>query len=296
MPRYYASAWAGIAVWFLAGIASAQGQPASAPAPSIGADGMAQAVSAVVQRKCAQCHGPQVATPPKGFGSVTDAPRLVQSGKVVPGKPEGSPLFQMISSGKMPPPKARNGALTPEEVEVVRAWIVAGAPAWKPLPSAASAPAQGPQAGQDRSFQGWAGRIGKFHLQLVHFPIALLLAALVAELLNRLRPSPERRWASRFCLWLGAIGAALTAATGWLLSLSRDWSEQEEDLLDPHEWLGTTTAILSLALVAAGGLLLRRGTKAGWIYFTGLVALGVVVSLAGHFGGLLAWGEDFFAW
>lgn len=290
---------AGLAILVLTGSARGQGAAAAtAPGPMAKED-LGPAVLGIVEVKCTQCHGPQVATPPKGFGYVTDLRKLVESGKVVPGKPDDSPLYKMVHSGMMPGKKAKNGELTDRQIEVIRAWIAAGAPAVSGVVASGSttAPAPlGPQAGAT-AFERFAWQVGKHHLQLVHFPIALLLAGVLAELLNRYRPAPERRWCARFCLWLGAISAVATAATGWLLDSSRTWTDQQEEVLDAHGWLGTSAAALAVTMVILGWVLLRKpGKAAAWIYVAGVVGAGVLVSLAGHWGGMVAWGQDLMGW
>jgi uncharacterized membrane protein/mono/diheme cytochrome c family protein len=322
MPRTRISIF--VCVVVAVGIAAprvfAQGPTSSSAANSEARANLAPTVLSLFQVKCVQCHGPQVATPPKGFGYVTDLPKLLQSGKVVPGKPEDSLLFKMISSGMMPPATAKNGGLSPEQVETVRAWIaagaaVAGAPtqpategaASQGVPDAGSAvvpralpsavPRAATQPAAPSSFQRLAAWAGPFHLQLIHFPIALILAGALAEFLNLMRPTPQRRWCARFCLWLGAIGAAASACTGYLLAYSKTWTPPQAEVLEDHEWLGISTAILAAVMLVLGFLLLRRGGKAAtWAYFVGIVCLAVVVSLAGHFGGLLAWGGDSLGW
>jgi uncharacterized membrane protein/mono/diheme cytochrome c family protein len=270
----------------------------SAPGPTAKED-LAPAFLGIVEVKCTQCHGPQVAKPPKGFGYVTDLRKLVEGGKVVPGKPEESLLYKMVSSGMMPKMGAKNGGVTNEQIEVIRAWIAAGAPAVSGVAAAGAtaAPAPlGPSAGAT-AFERFAWQVGKYHLQLVHFPIALLLAGVLAELLNRYRPAPERRWCARFCLWLGALGAVATAATGWLLDSSSTWTDQQEELVDTHGWLGTSAAAMAVTMVILGWVLLRKpGKAAAWIYVVGVVGTGVLVSLAGHWGGMVAWGQDLFGW
>jgi uncharacterized membrane protein/mono/diheme cytochrome c family protein len=283
----------------------AQGQaPTSTTGPALTAgsaptEGLARAFLGIVEVKCAQCHGPQVAKPPNGFGYVTDLRKLVEAGQVVPGKPDDSPLYKIVHSGMMPKTGAKNGGLTNDQIELIRSWIAAGAPPAVGLAAAGATTAPvgpGPAPGAT-AYERFAWKVGRYHLQIVHFPIALLLAGVLAELLNRYRPAPERRWCARFCLWLGAIGAVAAATTGWLLDSSKTWTDQQEELIDTHGWLGTSSAALAVVMVILGWVLLRKpGKAAAWIYLAGVVGAGVLVSLAGHWGGMVAWGQDFFSW
>ena len=59
----------------------------------------------------------------------------------------------------------------------------------------------------------WGGR---FHPALVHFPIALLCAAAIAEILLAITGLGLFREAVRFCVWGGALGAVGAGLLGWL--------------------------------------------------------------------------------
>src|SRR4051794_3316023 len=51
---------------------------------------------------------------------------------LVPGKPEKSPLYKMVQSREMP---RRDKKLTPEQIEVIKQWIAAGAKTLRPEPA-----------------------------------------------------------------------------------------------------------------------------------------------------------------
>ncbi len=139
--------------------------------------------------------------------------------------------------------------------------------------------------------------LGNFHAPSVHFPIALLTAAALAELLRMAAPgAPERfQLVSRFCVWLGTLSALAAAVLGWFMGGFR--------LLDPswvmttHRWLGT--------LVAAGSLFVlflcarsrppdRRRTLIG--FRAALFVLAGIVTVAGFFGGAVVFGINHYAW
>ena len=54
---------------------------------------------------------------------------MIQRGYVVPGNPEASPLVQVISDGSMPPTQAHLPPVEAQELQAIREWIRAGAPA-----------------------------------------------------------------------------------------------------------------------------------------------------------------------
>jgi uncharacterized membrane protein len=233
-----------------------------------------------------------LARPRGGFGYLLDLRRLAaDSDKVVPSHPNDSGLWQMVQSGEMPPPDSPSGALTAQEKEVIRAWIAAGAPAEgtpqehdKGTPPQENAPASSPALRTLR----W---LGKFHLLLVHFPIALLVAALLGEAWSVGKGRREPAHAVRFCLALAAVFSVPTAALGWLLALG----EASSDLLALHRWLGTAAAACAVALAVSSERDVRRGAR-GWATRLLLLAGVLLVGLAAHFGGLMVHGRHFLRW
>ncbi len=99
---------------------------AQAP-PKAKTDPLAAQVKQLFRARCLECHGGA-----KTFGGVKvlDHARLLRK-KVVPGKADDSPLYRLISAtdeSVMPP--SGQPRLSPDEIDLVRRWIVAGAPAF----------------------------------------------------------------------------------------------------------------------------------------------------------------------
>jgi hypothetical protein len=246
-------------------------------------------VRAVFSAKCARCHGPDLPRPRAGFGHVLDLRRLAaEPDKVVPSKPGESGLWQQVQSGEMPPPDSPAGPLTSQEKAVIRAWIEAGAPAERSAQVGDKAK-DPPSLPVVRRTLLW---LGKFHLPVVHFPIALLVAAMVAELWSawkgRRGPSPQ----VRFCLGLAAAFAIPAVALGWLFaSGGRDTS----GLLALHRWIGTGAGAWAVALAIRSELDVRRGVRS-WSTRALLLVGVLMVGVAAHLGGLMAHGQGFFDW
>jgi mono/diheme cytochrome c family protein len=84
----------------------------------------------VIEASCVHCHGSQRIAGMPSFASTQDLAALTGPGKmIVPGVPEQSRFFQVVTMsdseiGAMPP---TGHALTPQEVEVLKTWIAAGA-------------------------------------------------------------------------------------------------------------------------------------------------------------------------
>jgi uncharacterized membrane protein len=137
-------------------------------------------------------------------------------------------------------------------------------------------------------------RLGKFHLLLLHFPIALLIAAAVGEFWSVVRKSQAPGPAVRFCVLLGAISAVPTVALGWLYAQG-GYGAAAPRILTLHRWLGTAAALWACVTAACSEWDARRGVR-GWGTRGLLFGGAALIGLAAHFGGMLAQGEDFFDW
>src|SRR3954470_14199222 len=96
--------------------------------PLVGAEPnpVAQKAQDVLKAHCYRCHGAE-GNVEGGMNYVTDLDRLVGRQKVVPGKPDQSPLFKRVAAGAMPPPDVKDRPSEPDKM-ALRAWIEAGAP------------------------------------------------------------------------------------------------------------------------------------------------------------------------
>lgn len=59
---------------------------------------------ALMSRACGQCHGPDAVATQGGIDYINNLDELIDTGRIVPGDPEGSPIFARIEKGEMPPP------------------------------------------------------------------------------------------------------------------------------------------------------------------------------------------------
>jgi serine/threonine-protein kinase len=123
---------------------------ASVPATAAETDVAARAKE-IFRAHCAECHSGAKA---RAGVVILDREVLIKKEKVVPGKPDDSTLYQLITAtddSAMPP--TGRPRLTAEQIEVVRKWIVAGAPAF---PTDAPAPPE-PAKEKDKSLKDVAG-------------------------------------------------------------------------------------------------------------------------------------------
>lgn len=146
--------------------------------------------------------------------------------------------------------------------------------------------------GSTPRFLSWLGR---FHPAAAHFPVALLIAAAIAELLGRVRQVDGLDAVVRFCVWTGAIGAVVAAPLGWF---NAGWDLTHDDrVLAIHRWAGTATLLWGVLLVVLIEVSRRRDTT-GWrrSRFAALMIAAVLIGLVGHFGGMLVFGTDYYLW
>lgn len=264
---------------------------------------LATGVHALFSAKCASCHGADLPRPKGKFGYVLDLERVRGNSKLlVPGKPDKSKLWALIRDDEMPPEGDPVGPLTLVEKALVEDWIVAGAPAAvdhspaadgdPPARSTVPSPPPAVATPYPHHLLDWLGR---FHIPTIHLPIALFVAAAAGEfwcLLWRIRDP----WLPvRFCVLLGAAGSALAAALGWLHADFGGHGAGSPALLSLHRWLGTLGSGFAATAAVASEIDFRRGRRSPLCSLL-LFAATTLIGAAGHFGGSLVHGDDFFAW
>jgi uncharacterized membrane protein/cytochrome c553 len=170
------------------------------------------------------------------------------------------------------------------EVRVGRRRVLFGIAAMVASPAFGAAPAVADPALIERA-------IGRLHPVVIHFPIALLVAAAVFETVSALR----RRGASPAamgCLAMGAAGAAAAAVAGWFNAAYEHAGDVSSTLL-VHRWTGIGAAVAAgLALLCAVPSMFSA--RALLAPYRGLVlAAAMLVGVAGHFGGNLTYGPGY---
>ena len=133
--------------------------------------------------------------------------------------------------------------------------------------------------------------IGRFHPLLIHFPIALVIAAAMAEVAATVTADERWRTVAVGNVRLGAVFALLATIAGWRLALAPEM--EVSLLLEWHRWLGTAAAGVALAAALAAEGVRVRSALGLRIYRIALFAAATLVAATGHFGGLLVWGADF---
>lgn len=282
--------------------------PGALPAAE-GQQDLASEVRAVFAAKCTACHGPNLAKPKGRFGYVLDLARVANNREmVVPLSPSESELWELVRRSEMPPEDSPTGALTVHEKNVIQAWIAAGAPtvvssdgsvgAIHSTESPPPSPQPPEEVAAERTTPSVGGHflrwLGKFHLLMLHFPIALLVVAAVAESWSVVRASRLPAPTVRFLLLLGATSAVTTAALGWLHALS-GYGAGMPRLLALHRWLGTAAGLWAIVTAVYSERDVRCGIRTPTTR-AALFAGALLIGLTGHFGGMLTHGEEFLDW
>ncbi len=179
--------------------------------------------------------------------------------------------------------------------EVIRRWIAAGAPAARPTETGVLPSTEALDDAPDRPALSVVtrrlGRLGAFHLLVIHFPIALLLAAAAREFWSLLEGDRMPNPVVRFCVFFGAAGAVIAAALGWLHAWNGHGAGTPE-VLALHRWSGTAAAAWAISIAWFSELEVRRGARSQWFRAWLFVGCGLVAA-ASHFGGVLVHGENF---
>jgi uncharacterized membrane protein/YHS domain-containing protein len=141
-------------------------------------------------------------------------------------------------------------------------------------------------------FVAWLGR---FHPVIVHFPIAMLIGAAVAESLVIATRRAVLADAARFCLWFGAISALVAVLLGWFFG-GFHWVD-DSWILATHRWLGTGTAGVAVVTAGLNKRAARRPDPARVrLYRVVLFASAILVSVVGFLGGAMVYGLDHYRW
>jgi uncharacterized membrane protein len=128
--------------------------------------------------------------------------------------------------------------------------------------------------------------LGRTHLLLLHFPIAVMFAALALEL--ALRKREERRVVIGPLLVVGAVGSLLSMGTGLMYAQTEEFHGHALTLLAQHRIGGIVAAVLSLVALVA-----HQRAELKVAYLPALVVACVAVTFTGHRGGQMVHGENY---
>lgn len=135
--------------------------------------------------------------------------------------------------------------------------------------------------------ENFAQFIGRFHPLWVHLPIGILLVAVLFDWLSGRERFQQLKGSVSLLYFLGALAAAFSCLTGYLLSRSGDYAGAT---LVQHQWLGISTAVIAFSVYF---LKKRDYLKEGRSAKLAAILLFLLVSMTGHLGGSLTHGADY---
>jgi uncharacterized membrane protein/mono/diheme cytochrome c family protein len=274
-------------------LAASGGSVQSAPAKPPGKEDklkLTAEVYRIFEAKCADCHGSHLPKPKGKFGYVLDLNRVAENPEfIVRGDPANSELYQMVKNDEMPGEDADVPGLTPEEKHVVEAWVLAGAPAQ--LPAAISPPeglAEKKPEAQVSFLRRLLNWVGKFHPVSTHFPVALLMTAVLAEALAWFLRRGEWMLLVRFLVVLGALSSVPTVILGWCADFPTINGSELATIYRFHQILGTATSAWALVCAALVCISECEEGSPARRRFRGALLLGAfLIGTVGFLGGAL---------
>ncbi|EIJ40742.1 putative membrane protein [Galbibacter orientalis DSM 19592] len=132
--------------------------------------------------------------------------------------------------------------------------------------------------------------IGRFHPLIVHLPVGILLFAGLMELLARVTKQERFRILLPFTLLTGVLSAACACIVGYMLSLSGDYNG---NIFDLHFWFGIATTVVAFMAYLLSIGKFQSFIKGSVPYTISIIAVVILLSLTGHYGGSLTHGEDY---
>ena len=132
---------------------------------------------------------------------------------------------------------------------------------------------------------------GRLHPLLLHFPIALVIVAAIAEVAAIWSGYREWHVLAVANVRAAAVFAVAAAFTGWLLASSS--VVDDVPVLEWHRWIGTTAMVATIGAALATADADDQSLRVRWLFRVALLWAAALVGVAGHLGATLVWGADF---
>jgi uncharacterized membrane protein len=264
-----------------------------------------QEVAPILDKRCACCH---VGERAKAGFKIDD--REMVLGYVEPGDPENSVLWSDYLNG----PSALHdpassvmpmcGPMPDAELNTIKRWIVQGA-TWpegaKFVSIGGIEDAVDAQSQSKGVLARLCGFIGYFHPAVVHFPIALLMFGGASAGLSFLTGG-RAVYVAFYCLVWGTLFSIVASVMGWCFAAEKgypNWSAvptaqslEAASAVFRHRWLGVFTTVVSVLSLAVALLAMRfPRSKLKHLWRFGLMVAALLVSIVGHQGGELVYGD-----
>lgn len=133
--------------------------------------------------------------------------------------------------------------------------------------------------------QNWMQWIGGFHFIFLHFPIALIMMTVIAEILFVWYTKPIFNYAARFMLVAAAILALPTALFGLIYSNTATYEGLLADFVWWHMYFGLMTAVFAIYVA-----FLRERKGLNKFYYACLFVLFLLINITAMLGGGMTFG------
>src|SRR5687768_10275759 len=131
--------------------------------------------------------------------------------------------------------------------------------------------------------------VGRLHPLILHFPIVLIILALLFEIGGRYFKINTGETTITVLLSAAAISAFVSVAAGFFLFASGDYSGA---LMERHFWAGAVTAA-GIFFTLGFFLVYRKASRFYPLYLGAPVASNLAVAYASHLGGSITHGQDY---
>ena len=142
---------------------------------------------------------------------------------------------------------------------------------------------------------GWQDWLGRLHPGLVHFPIALIVVALAAEVFCIVTREGRYADTARFLVNIAAWVSIPVAATGFLRAGHVTLDDAGQHVFAIHRIFGIATPVLAFLCAGLAAGVRRSGQIWELMLFrVVLVMTAVSAIMAGLYGGEIVFGAGFF--
>jgi uncharacterized membrane protein len=136
--------------------------------------------------------------------------------------------------------------------------------------------------------------LGNLHPAAVHFPIALVVTATVAEVVHTRDRPPGVSSAARFMLLTAAPFALVSAVLGFAALNGRSFEPELAGALGIHRIAGVAAAVLTVLSAGLAESAARRGERWRIVFYRAvLFSTAAAVTVTGHFGAVLTHGQGY---
>jgi uncharacterized membrane protein len=138
--------------------------------------------------------------------------------------------------------------------------------------------------------------LGKFHPVIVHFPIALIIAAFTMSLIGAARSSAIFDAISIKMVYLAGAAAVAAVLLGLAAGSGAKYPGELADYFSNHRILGIVTALMALVTAGAARISERHPTRVNrWLFRGLLLVSSLLVGVTAHLGATLVYGTHHFA-